>query len=385
MLVDMHAHYPMHVLDETPHAGIPLGRWRAERLRAGVVDLISRFANYEGPGDTPSVTMDLIREGGVGVVLSVLYQPFDEIDPGAAFGEPPGPGAPGGLLDQLATVEAEIESGHARVALVVRSRADLDRALAEGLTAMVHCVEGGFALGADGDQVRRTVAALARHGVAYVTLAHLFWRRVATNAPALPFLSDRVYHLLFRQPRREGLGELGRTAVDALVAHRVLIDVTHMSRPALAETLDRLDGDPRARGVPVIASHGACDLGHGPEYNLGRDAVVRIAARGGVIGLIDCAHYLAFGARRPPATLDQSVEVVCRHIDRLAEWTGGFDHVAIGTDLDGYIKPALAGLKDAGALRELERRLGERYGPADAEKICSANALRMLHYRYPPA
>ncbi len=383
MLVDMHAHYPMHVLDETPHAGIPLGRWRAERLRAAVVDVISRFSNYEGPGDTPSVTMELIRKGGVGVVLSVLYQPFDEIDPGAAFGAAPGADAPTHLLDQLTSVEAEIESEHSRVALVVRSRADLDRAIAQGLTAMVHCVEGGFALGADDRQVRTTVATLAQHGVAYVTLAHLFWRRVATNAPALPFLSDRAYHLLFRQPRREGLGDLGRTAVDALVDHRVLIDLTHMSRDSLNDTLDRLDANPRARGAPVIVSHGACDLDHGPEYNLGRDEIVRIAGRDGVIGLIDCGHYLAFKARRPPATREDSFAVLCRHIDRIAKYTEGFDHVAIGTDLDGYIKPALPGFTDESEMRELQRLLRERYGADDAEKICSANALRMLHYRFP--
>ena len=31
---------------------------------------------------------------------------------------------------------------------------------------------------------------LAAHGVAYITVAHLFWRGVATNAPAIPFLPD---------------------------------------------------------------------------------------------------------------------------------------------------------------------------------------------------
>jgi microsomal dipeptidase-like Zn-dependent dipeptidase len=383
MLVDLHAHYPMHVLGNEPHAGIPLGRWEAERWRAGLVNLISKLFNYEGPNDTPSVRMDLIREGDVGVVLSVLYLPFDEIDIGIEFGAGPGEDAPRNLLDQLETVESEIEADHAGVALVVRSRADLDRALGDGRTAMVHCVEGGFALGASVEQVRATVATLAARGVAYVTLAHLFWRRVATNAPALPFLSDRWYHALFRQPRREGLGELGRGAVDALVDHRVLIDVTHMSHRSLAETLDRLDGNPAARGVPVIASHSACDLGRGPEYNLDPAEIVRIAERGGVIALIDAAHYLAFKRRRQPRTLDDSIAEICRHVDAIVELTGGFDHVAIGSDLDGYIKPALPGLKHMGEMRELQRRLRDHYGAADAEKVCSANGLRMLHYRFP--
>ncbi|MEA2266314.1 MAG: rane dipeptidase [Solirubrobacteraceae bacterium] len=384
MLVDMHAHYPMHVFAEPPHAGIRLRRWRREFLRAALVDLISRLANYEGPNDEPSVTMEEIRAGNVGVVFSVLYQPTDEIDAGAAFGAGPGREAPAHLLDQLDEVEQHLERRHPDVALVVHSRADLDRAVAEGLTAMVHCVEGGFALGADDAQVRRTVATLAKRGVAYVTLAHLFWRRVATNAPALPFLPDAWYHRLFRQPAGLGLSDLGRTAVDALAEHRVLIDVTHMSEASFVETLGQLDRRRRTRGAPVIASHGACRLGRrAPEYNLTRDAIVRIADRDGVIGLIVCTHYLHPRRRGRPQALPASIEVLCRHIDRIVEWTNGFDHVAIGTDLDGYIKPALPGLTHMSEMTDLQRCLHERYGAVDAGKICSANALRMLHHRFP--
>jgi microsomal dipeptidase-like Zn-dependent dipeptidase len=381
MLVDMHAHYPMHVLDNEPHAGISLKRWEAERWRAGLVNLISKHFNYEGPNDTPSVTMKRIREGDVGVVLSVLYYPADEIEAKSLHGAPPSRGSAQHLLDQLQEVEDQIERDHADVALVVRSRSDLDRALREGRTAMVHCVEGGFALGADDDEVRATVATLAERGVAYVTLAHLFYRQVATNAAALPFLPDPLYHVLFHQPR-EGLSDLGRAAVEALVENRVLIDVTHMSSRSLKDTLDRLEKNPAARDVPVIASHGACRLGRSPEYNLKDREIKRIAGRGGVVALIDAAHYLAGKRGRQPKDVEESVALICRHIDRIRDLTGSFDHVAIGSDLDGFIKPSLPGLKDLGQMTELQSRLGKRYGPADAEKICSANALRMLHYRF---
>jgi hypothetical protein len=51
--------------------------------------LISRLANYQGRGDTPSVTESLMRDGDVGVALSVLYQPFDEMDLSQEYGSPP--------------------------------------------------------------------------------------------------------------------------------------------------------------------------------------------------------------------------------------------------------------------------------------------------------
>ena len=65
-------------------------------------------------------------------------------------------------------------------------------------------MEGGFSLG-DGapPKSRRTSPSSPNRGVGYVTVAHLFWRQVATNAPALPFLPDSTYNALFPQPQGE--------------------------------------------------------------------------------------------------------------------------------------------------------------------------------------
>lgn len=200
---------------------------------------------------------------------------------------------------------------------MVHSSRELDAAISDGKVALVHCVEGGFHLGADPESVERAVARLARHGVAYVTLAHLFWRGVATNANALPFLSDCVYRLLFPQPS-QGLSELGRAAVTAMVRERMLIDVAHMSERAFTETLDLLNELDPARTVPVLASHSAYRFG-GQHYGLTAPMLRRIAERGGVVGLIFAQHQLLDGlGRREAASLEQSLGVLCEHIDAIA-------------------------------------------------------------------
>ena len=57
MLVDLHAHFPMHLLtDEQQRTHERARRWWRQRWQGRVVDLISRFANYQGPGGTASVT-----------------------------------------------------------------------------------------------------------------------------------------------------------------------------------------------------------------------------------------------------------------------------------------------------------------------------------------
>ncbi|HYV16832.1 MAG TPA: membrane dipeptidase [Conexibacter sp.] len=381
MLVDLHAHYPMHLIPPAEGTHAALRAWPSERWRARIVDWISRIANYEGPGDEPGVTIDLLHEGRVGVALSVLYQPFDEMDFGKRYGDPPDPAYFQHLLDQMDLVEQDVaQRGGAQVA---RTGAELEACLAEQRLALVHAVEGGFHLGAEAAAIERNVAELARRGVAYVTLAHLFWRGIATNAPALPFLPDWLYRLLFPQPRGVGLTDLGRAAVRGMVAERMLVDVTHMSERSLADTFALLDQLDPAGGVPVIATHMACRFG-GLSYNLLDDAIERIARRGGVMGVIDCRHYVTDRRLRSArdGTPEDSIELICAQIDHIAEVTGSFEHAAIGTDLDGYIKPALKGLEHAGCMGALQDALERRYGAERARKVCSENALRVLRVRF---
>lgn len=210
---------------------------------------------------------------------------------------------------------------------------------------------------------------MSRQGVLYVTLAHLFYRRVATNAPALPFISDRLYRILFRQPT-SGLTKLGRAAVAAMGEHKVLVDVTHCSDAALKEVLDA--------DVPVIASHMACRLKNGLEYSFSEETIRAIAARDGVMGVIACRHYITDDDRLPHEDFKDTVDAICVHIDRLREVTGTHDHTALGSDHDGYIKPALKGLTHSGHMKDLQGALTDRYGSEIARRICSENALRVI-------
>jgi microsomal dipeptidase-like Zn-dependent dipeptidase len=359
--------------------------WDARR-KAQIIDRISQKFNYEGQDlEHPSVTVNGMVAGDVRIALSVLYQPFDEIK----LGSRPLEDSTAHILEQMEAVEASVlppdrggESDHRSDVIVVKTTADLERAARGDAYGLVHCIEGGFSLGPDKNAVGGEVARLADHGVAYVTVAHLLWRRYATNAPALPFFPDWVYHALFWQPWWRGLSRLGSAAVEAMVDNRILVDVSHMSNRAIKDVLEIALTRP---GTPVIASHSAAKLGRRSlGYNLSRNRVKDIASVDGVIGLILCTHYISHGQPELPnsADIDDSVALLFRHIDKIVEWTGSFDHVGIGSDLDGFIKPALPGLKDMDDMVGLQHRLAAEYGPENAEKISSGNALRMLRYRF---
>jgi microsomal dipeptidase-like Zn-dependent dipeptidase len=384
MIVDLHAHYPMHVLPEAKGSlwqllRTPLGRARLrDRVRALLVGFASRFGNYRSFSSRPRVTMDSLQRGQVRVALSVLFSFFDELELGEPYPAKPNSSYLAPLLRNLERVEEDIGEQHAQAAVVAHSPLELERALDQGKVALVHCVEGGFHLGGTAAEIDRAVTELARRGVAYITVAHLVWRHVATSAPAIPFLPDWLYRRAFPQPD-QGLSELGEAAVQAMVRERVLVDLSHMSDRALADTfalLDRLDG---RRRVPVFATH-ACFRFGSQEYGLPEGSVRHVAERDGVVGLIMAQHQLNSGVRTTRSwRFRDSFEVICAHIDRIGEVTGSHQHTAIGSDFDGFIKPTVAGLESAGDMQRLEGALRERYGDADGESICSGNALRVLN------
>jgi microsomal dipeptidase-like Zn-dependent dipeptidase len=394
VIADLHAHYPMHVVTDvesrlgprttlermTRAGGRPtLG----DRARAVILKVASVLASDRDWWSGYRISVPFLRQGNVALALSVLYRPFEEMDFGLPYGSPPQPEYFGALISDLERIEEEVSTHDPSAIRMARGREELERALADGATALVHCVEGGFHLGATAAEVERNVAELARRGVAYVTLAHLFFRGVATNTPALPFLPDFLYNRLFPQRYGEGLTELGRTAVRAMVRERVLVDVSHMRADALSESFAVLDAEDPDRTLPVIASHAGYRCGR-QCYMLADDTIRQIARRRGVIGLIMAQHQLNDGIRRRKTrTLDQSFSVISRHIDRIGEVAGSLDHVALGSDFDGFIKPTMGGLEDMRDFEKLEDKLRAHYGEGIAEAITSGNALRVLRRLWP--
>ena len=479
MIVDLHAHYPMHLMDEHMPArpflvwkwfrSAPPSRRRAHvtkvryrprrRYRAllmSLLRLLNPIANYRSLTSGPGVTVEKMRKGGVGVVLSPLYDPLDELGDipfwilglcgsfvlavgclalGGIFSfwghhvpDPPDRAMLGAahvlfvsslvcfvlfaalvflmaLHNRLALVvggQDELPGSYPRKvymvdlliqrreverdiravgtwATVARTYAQLKTALGKHRIALVHAVEGGFHLGRSEQAIERNVRKLARYGVAYVTLSHLVWRRIASNAPGVPFLSDWMYHVLAPQPER-GLTRLGMAAVCSLVRHGVLIDITHMSEKAIWETfalLTKIEKCDNEKGrIPVIATHIACRFDR-HEYNLSAPTIREIAHRQGVMGVIFCKHWTSTGLFQPTSQAE-SFEIIKLHIERIHDLTGCYDHIALGSDLDGYIKPMLPGLEDMAMMPDLADFLRGQYGAAVAEKILSGNALDVL-------
>jgi microsomal dipeptidase-like Zn-dependent dipeptidase len=316
-LIDLHAHFPMHTRFPPlfAHQPPPVGK-EVEYFVA------QHLLNYQN--GKPRVSLDELVAGSPGGIGSVLYDPDDEFFRDAT----PRPEAFPNLMAQMDNVEAEVAG---RVT-IVRNPAQLQQCLDDGAKFLFHCVEGAFALGGDPANVDK----LAARGVAYVIVAHLFYRGVAACQNAFPFVPDSLFATVLNPEQKAtvGLTDLGTQIVERLLDQGILVDITHASDKAQQDILSLARDHGNA---PVISSHTGVRPTSGYPLNLSPAVVQQIAASNGVIGVILYPHWL----RQPSQQIlgDESIRVVFNAIDCIHEITGSYGHIAIGTDLDGFIKP----------------------------------------------
>jgi microsomal dipeptidase-like Zn-dependent dipeptidase len=381
MIADLHCHYPMHLLAEEPDAGGPKEGWLwqfVDKLEGGVLDLVAKIVNDAGWSSGWRVSLEGLKIGGAGTVCSVLYWPASEFDPPHLNEAPPLDRYFEYLRGQLESIERSlpIATADGTPVFVAKTAADLDR---PGIR-FVHCVEGGFQLGEDMAKLDERVQWLSQQGVLYITVAHLFYRRMATEAPAIPAFTDEQFLEIFPEPAGVGLTELGVKLIEAMYRHKILIDISHMSERAVKETfelVERLEGSNAKTDYPIIATHvGMRSVGpaaRAQEYNLSDDTAVKIAEREGVIGLISAQHQLGDTHSEP-----DSAALVKAHLDAIDAAVGDASRVAaLGTDIDGFIRPTLDGFEKAEDFAKLEtwvRNAGQR----DPEAILHCNAERVI-------
>lgn len=164
----------------------------------------------------------------------------------------------------------------------------------------------------------------------------------------------------------DGLREAGKRLVRAAHVLRVPVDVSHAS----TATVDDVVALARADGMPVVATHSNSFALAPHPRNLDDTRLRAIASTGGVVGVNFHGPFLARGRA---ARLSDVVKHI-RHLVRVM----GVEHVALGTDFEGGIRPPPE-LEDVRALPRLAEALqASGMSRSDVERIFGRNALRVL-------
>jgi membrane dipeptidase len=278
------------------------------------------------------------------------------------------------LLAMMAMMERQVARSGNRFE-VARSNAELDQVRAAGKTAIVHTVEGGHVLGAGlgADDLPGRLARLeqlAKRGVASLTLAHLFPNDLGGHAEGIPE-DQRKFPICPLdtgvEPSR-GLTATGQAVVERMVDLRMIPDVTHCTPVARREVYELV-----ANRIPVIASHIGVRSMNDVDYNLDEEDVRAIVASGGVVGVIFMPFWLDRSHPGP------GLDAIWRTMDTLRELCGGsWEHVAIGTDFDGFTDPPDDCDSEAKLPRVREMLEANGVSRDDAEAVLGGNARRVL-------
>jgi membrane dipeptidase len=273
-------------------------------------------------------------------------------------------------MDMLDAMERQVKEAREGatgkpIAKMVFSVQQLDDLLSQGddrPMAVVHNIEGAHSLDGHLDNLQR----LFDRGVAYLTLAH-FYENEAVH-PCFPY-PESVQNLgCFKGDRNLALGlkEFGEQVIEKMIELGMILDIVHCTPPARKRIFDIA-----GTRLPLIASHvGAYEVNPSP-YNLKDWEIRKIAETGGVVGVIFMNYWLM------PHETKRGVNFIARTLNHFVN-IAGIEHVAIGSDFDGFTDPP-DDLKDASQFPKLTQRLiAEGYSREQIRKIWGGNALRLL-------
>lgn len=363
-IVDMHAHPSLKVSI--------FNRVLRKRYKA------SRFFN------PLSVRTDFpkLKDGGVDVLWSTVYAPERQIYQECKFlnimrvimpcrwrkifGRPYFQ-VTNDMLDEMEKQVAKAKDKRtgklfAKMAYSVKELDDILKMGNEAPIAVINNIEGAHSL----DEKLENLDHFFKRGVAYITLAHFNDNGIAN--PCFPYPENIQILGCFKGDRDLTLGitKLGEQVVEKMMDLGMIIDVTHCTPPARKRVYEIV-----GKKMPIIASHvGAYEI-NPAAYNLKDWEIKKIADSGGVVGIVFMNYWLM------PHETKRGLNFIARTLEHFIK-VGGIDHVAIGTDYDGFNDPP-DDIKDAAGLCKLTQRLiAEEYNEAKIKKIWGENALRVI-------
>ncbi|TVQ95590.1 MAG: hypothetical protein EA398_17585 [Deltaproteobacteria bacterium] len=218
----------------------------------------------------------------------------------------------------------------------------------DGRIVLTFGIEGAHILGGQ----QRHIDALAERGMAYLTLAHFSRNRAVS--PGMGRGANET----------EGLSPWGRDLIAILNERGVVVDVAHVNQRGAREAC-------AASTRPVFATHTGSQRLHAHPRLLHPDTQQAVADTGGVIGVILAPQFLT-GDRRADS------RCVADHIEDIAE-NVGVHHVAIGTDLDGWLPAIPSDMRDCTDTVLVTAHLLHRgWTEHDVALVLRHNAVRVL-------
>ena len=214
----------------------------------------------------------------------------------------------------------------------------------EGKKAILPCIENGYALGKDIENIKR----FKEMGVVYITLCHNGDNEICDSAKG--------------NSEHNGLSPFGHKVVREMNRQGIMIDLAHASEKTFWDVLSLSES-------PVFTSHSSVKALCNHPRNLSDEQIKALAAQNGVIQLCLYDFFLSQQG-------GSDIHTVIRHIDHIVNLVG-IDYVGIGSDFDGG--GGIPGCQNASQLINITIELLRKgYSSEDIKKLWGENFFRVL-------
>jgi membrane dipeptidase len=310
----------------------------------------------DGHLDVPRARAGGLAGGIFAVYVASAEDPFEGVDTtGGSYRVPLPPPVPhedalaaaAAFAARLFTLEA---AGAVRV---VRSTADLDRSLEDGVLAAVLHLEGAEA-------IDRDLANLEDWYAAGLRSLGPVWSRPNDFGHGVPFAFPGS------PDTGPGLTRAGERLVRRCNDLGIAVDLSHLNEQGFWDVA-------RISTAPLVASHSGAHALCPSTRNLTDEQLAAIATTGGLVGVVFAVGFVrADGAD----DTDTPLETIVAHVRYVADRVG-IDHVALGSDFDGADVPDALG-DVAGLPRLLAALRDGGFTEAEVERIAWGNWRRVL-------
>lgn len=247
----------------------------------------------------------------------------------------------------------EMEAAAAGKVKIVRTVAELDACLKQGIFAVILHFEGVEAVDTNFDSLHVFYqAGLRSVGITW-SRPNAFGHGVPFSFPASPDTGP-------------GLTDAGKALVKTCNELGVMIDLSHLNEKGFWDVA-------ALSNAPLVATHSNAHVLAATPRNLTDKQLDAVKETGGVVGVNFHIGFLREDGRSDTET---SLTEIVRHAAYMADRIG-IEHVALGSDFDGATMPQ--DLKDAAGLPKLMKALADHgFDQSALQKIAHENWMRVL-------
>jgi membrane dipeptidase len=275
---------------------------------------------------------------------------------------------------------------------VAHSLKELKEKISEGKIVYLNAIEGANSLGnnlGNPQDYNKNLRAFSEKGVCMITIAHLFPNDIAACINSFP--PDMECMLGYEGPTNSqpGLSETGKKVVEEMFNLGIIVDLTHCSFQSRQDVYD-INNERGKNKRALVFSHVGVNLLHNHPMNPRDEDIRQIVESNGVIGIIFNKFWLTGEYKKfwDAGFDDNGIPDIVKAMEGIAKQIQSifpdrndinpFDHIAIGSDFDGFVEP-LDDIFNVAQMEKLEIAINESSILGEhSEKIFSGNMMRVL-------